>query len=604
MREIKGNIKGIRDSVIAELQKLYDMQSPQLVSQELAVKLADITEYINREISVYITRSGQIIEIAVGDNATVELPSFSGRRGAGRLSGIRCIHTHPGGNPYLSGVDISALKNNKYDAMVAIGVASPDFTQSTLTFGLITGIDSNENYTSECYGPYTIEETENINFVNTVSTIERILDKQTGTASLQVMAERAILIGMEWGRNDSLWTVDDSLEELKQLADTAGATVIKKFIQKRPKPDPAFFIGRGKVQELALYAQQENIDLCIFDDELSPAQQRNIESVMGIRILDRTALILDIFAQRARTNEGKLQVELAQLQYTLPRIMGKGLMLSMLGGGIGTRGPGETKLEVDRRRIRDRIAFIKDQIEKVKAVRSLHRSKRKKNNVFEVSLVGYTNAGKSTLLNTLTNSDIYAKDQLFATLDPTTRQLTLPNKQEIIITDTVGFIQRLPHQLIAAFRSTLEVVTEADLLVHVIDVSHELYKEQAAAVHEVLKEIGAETKPVITVYNKIDKLPPDSKLADRLALEEDTVCISAAKKLNLETLQQMIETHLKSKAVEVTLCIPYAETAKAAQLHETANVLEQEYTENGAVMKVILPVEDLEAYNEYILKSE
>lgn len=604
MREIKGNIKGIRDSVIAELQKLYDMQSPQLVSQELAVKLADITEYINREISVYITRSGQIIEIAVGDNATVELPTFSGRRGAGRLSGIRCIHTHPGGNPYLSGVDISALKNNKYDAMVAIGVVSPDFTKSELTFGLITGIDSNENYTAECYGPYSIEDAENINFVNTVSTIERILDKQTGTASLQVMSERAILIGMEWGRNDSLWTVDDSLEELKQLADTAGATVIKKFIQKRPKPDPAFFIGRGKVQELALYAQQENIDLCIFDDELSPAQQRNIESVMGIRILDRTALILDIFAQRARTNEGKLQVELAQLQYTLPRIMGKGLMLSRLGGGIGTRGPGETKLEVDRRRIRDRIAFIKDQIEKVKAVRSLHRSKRKKNNVFEVSLVGYTNAGKSTLLNTLTNSDIYAKDQLFATLDPTTRQLTLPNKQEIIITDTVGFIQRLPHQLIAAFRSTLEVVTEADLLVHVIDVSHELYKEQAAAVHEVLKEIGAETKPVITVYNKIDKLPPDSKLADRLALEEDTVCISAAKKLNLETLQQMIESHLKSKAVEVTLCIPYAETAKAAQLHETANVLEQEYTENGAVMKVILPVEDLEAYNEYILKSE
>ena len=552
MREIKGNIKGIRDSVIAELQKLYDMQSPQLVSQELAVKLADITEYINREISVYITRSGQIIEIAVGDNATVELPSFSGRRGAGRLSGIRCIHTHPGGNPYLSGVDISALKNNKYDAMVAIGVVSPDFTKSELTFGLITGIDSNENYTAECYGPYSIEDAENINFVNTVSTIERILDKQTGTASLQVMSERAILIGMEWGRNDSLWTVDDSLEELKQLADTAGATVIKKFIQKRPKPDPAFFIGRGKVQELALYAQQENIDLCIFDDELSPAQQRNIESVMGIRILDRTALILDIFAQRARTNEGKLQVELAQLQYTLPRIMGKGLMLSRLGGGIGTRGPGETKLEVDRRRIRDRIAFIKDQIEKVKAVRSLHRSKRKKNNVFEVSLVGYTNAGKSTLLNTLTNSDIYAKDQLFATLDPTTRQLTLPNKQEIIITDTVGFIQRLPHQLIAAFRSTLEVVTEADLLVHVIDVSHELYKEQAAAVHEVLKEIGAETKPVITVYNKIDKLPPDSKLADRLALEEDTVCISAAKKLNLETLQHMIESHLTSKAVEVT----------------------------------------------------
>lgn len=604
MREISGNLKGIRDSVIAELQKLYDMQSPQLVSQELALKLADITEFINREISVYITRSGQIIDIAVGDNTTVELPTFSGRRGAGRLSGIRCVHTHPGGNPYLSGVDISALKNNKYDAMVAIGVASPDFTKSTLTFGLITGIDSNENYTAECYGPLSFEEAENINFVNTVATIERILDKQTGTASLQVMSERAILIGMEWGRSDSLWTVEDSLEELKQLADTAGATVIKKFVQKRQKPDPAFFIGRGKVQELALFAQQENIDLCIFDDELSPAQQRNIENVMGIRILDRTALILDIFAQRARTNEGKLQVELAQLQYTLPRIMGKGLMLSRLGGGIGTRGPGETKLEVDRRRIRDRIAFIKEQIEKVKAVRTLHRTKRKKNNVFEVSLIGYTNAGKSTLLNTLTNSDIYAKDQLFATLDPTTRQLTLPNKQEIILTDTVGFIQRLPHQLIAAFRSTLEVVTEADLLVHVIDVSHDLYKEQAAAVHEVLKEIGAETKPVITVYNKIDKLPPDSMLAERLSQEEDTVCISAAKRLNLEALQQLIEAHLKSKAVEVTLSIPYAESAKAAQLHENTNVLSQEYTEQGTLMKVILPIEELENYNDYIVKSE
>ena len=380
--------------------------------------------------------------------------------------------------------------------------------------------------------------------------------------------------------------------------------VLGQMIQNLERPNTATLIGKGKVEELAEMAKNMEADTVIFNDELTGMQLRNLEDAGEVRVIDRTILILDIFASRATSKEGKLQVELAQLAFRMPRLTGFGKSLSRLGGGIGTRGPGETKLEVDRRRIRDRIAFIKDQIEKVKAVRSLHRSKRKKNNVFEVSLVGYTNAGKSTLLNTLTNSDIYAKDQLFATLDPTTRQLTLPNKQEIIITDTVGFIQRLPHQLIAAFRSTLEVVTEADLLVHVIDVSHELYKEQAAAVHEVLKEIGAETKPVITVYNKIDKLPPDSKLADRLALEEDTVCISAAKKLNLESLQQMLESHLRSKAVEVTLCIPYAETAKAAQLHETANVLEQEYTENGAVMKVILPVEDLEAYNEYILKSE
>lgn len=589
MREIKGNIKGIRDSVIAELQKLYDMQSPQLVSQELAVKLADITEYINREISVYITRSGQIIEIAVGDNATVELPSFSGRRGAGRLSGIRCIHTHPGGNPYLSGVDISALKNNKYDAMVAIGVVSPDFTKSELTFGLITGIDSNENYTAECYGPYSIEDAENINFVNTVSTIERILDKQTGTASLQVMSERAILIGMEWGRNDSLWTVDDSLEELKQLADTAGATVIKKFIQKRPKPDPAFFIGRGKVQELALYAQQENIDLCIFDDELSPAQQRNIESVMGIRILDRTALILDIFAQRARTNEGKLQVELAQLQYTLPRIMGKGLMLSRLGGGIGTRGPGETKLEVDRRRIRDRIAFIKDQIEKVKAVRSLHRSKRKKNNVFEVSLVGYTNAGKSTLLNKLTDAGVLSEDKLFATLDPTTRSMELPNGEKVLLTDTVGFIRKLPHNLIEAFKSTLEEAKYADIIVHVVDVSNPDYEQQMSTVYATLKQLGVEGKPVITLFNKCDVLPEKPAAKDLHA--DYTYNISAIRGNGLEAFKECIQEIILKSRIRIERVFPYSEAGKIQLIRQFGQLESEEYTEDGIKVLAYVPKE-------------
>lgn len=589
MREIKGNIKGIRDSVIAELQKLYDMQSPQLVSQELAVKLADITEYINREISVYITRSGQIIEIAVGDNATVELPTFSGRRGAGRLSGIRCIHTHPGGNPYLSGVDISALKNNKYDAMVAIGVASPDFTKSELTFGLITGIDSNENYTAECYGPYSIEDAENINFVNTVSTIERILDKQTGTASLQVMSERAILIGMEWGRNDSLWTVDDSLEELKQLADTAGATVIKKFIQKRPKPDPAFFIGRGKVQELALYAQQENIDLCIFDDELSPAQQRNIESVMGIRILDRTALILDIFAQRARTNEGKLQVELAQLQYTLPRIMGKGLMLSRLGGGIGTRGPGETKLEVDRRRIRDRIAFIKDQIEKVKAVRSLHRSKRKKNNVFEVSLVGYTNAGKSTLLNKLTDAGVLSENKLFATLDPTTRSMELPNGEKVLLTDTVGFIRKLPHNLIEAFKSTLEEAKYADIIVHVVDVSNPNYEQQMSTVYATLKQLGVEGKPVVTLFNKCDVLPEKPAAKDLHA--DYTYNISAVRGNGLEAFKECLQEIILKSRIRIERVFPYSEAGKIQLIRQFGQLESEEYTEDGIKVLAYVPKE-------------
>ena len=608
MSEILGNLKGIRNSVIEELKTLYDMKlsSGQLLSAELALKLADITEFINREVSVYITRSGQIIRVAVGSNETVELPAVEGRRGSSRLSGIRCVHTHPNGTPSLSGVDISALKANRFDCMIAIGVTAPDYTQSTLGFGMIVGMDENEQFVVENYGPLTMAEAETIYFPNLVTTVERILEKQTSSTSLAQAQERAVLVGMEYnGMLNTLgWTIEDSVEELKQLADTAGAQVVAKFMQKRPKPDPAFFIGKGKVQELALFVQQENIDLCIFDDELSPAQQRNIEQAMGIRVLDRTALILDIFAQRARTNEGKLQVELAQLQYNLPRIMGKGLSLSRLGGGIGTRGPGETKLEVDRRRIRDRIAYIKECIGKVKSVRTLHRAGRNKASVPTVSLVGYTNAGKSTLLNTLTNSDIYAKDQLFATLDPTTRQLDLPNKQQAILTDTVGFIQRLPHQLVAAFQSTLEEVVEADVLLHVIDVSHELYKEQSNAVYHVLDQIGAKDKTIITVYNKIDKLPADSALPTRLAQEENSICISAKANINLDKLLELIAENLKLKAVEEYFLIPYSDSAEAARLHNVGTVLEQEYLAEGTKLKVRLAADQLGEFEKYLSKGE
>ena len=608
MKEILGNLKGIRNSVIEELQTFYDIkiESGQLLNTELALKMADVTEFINREVSVYINRSGQVVSVAVGDNETVDLPNVESRRKNSRLNGIRCVHTHPNGNPALSGVDISALKSNRFDAMIAIGVTSPDYTQSTISFGMIVGLDNEENFIVENYGPLQISEAENIYFPNLVNTVERILDKQVSGTTLADRPERAILVGMEYnGMFDHLgWTVEDSVEELKQLADTAGAEVVARFIQKRPKPDPAFFIGKGKVQELALYVQQENIDLCIFDDELSPAQQRNIEQAMGIRVLDRTALILDIFAQRAHTNEGKLQVELAQLQYNLPRIMGKGLALSRLGGGIGTRGPGETKLEVDRRRIRDRIAYIKECIGKVKSVRTLHRAGRNKAQVPTVSLVGYTNAGKSTLLNTLTNSNIYAKNQLFATLDPTMRQLNLPDKQQVILTDTVGFIQRLPHQLVAAFQSTLEEVVESDILLHVIDVSHELYKEQSNAVYHVLDELGIKDKPIITVYNKIDKQEEGSNLAERLQQEENSVCISAKAKLNLDKLLQLICENLNLKAVEAYFLIPYDKSDKAAKLHSIGTVLEQEYLAEGTRLKVRLQTEQIGEFEEFLSKGE
>lgn len=603
MSEIYGSLKGIRNSVIEELKTFYELrlEDGQLLTTELAVRMADVSEYLNREVSVYVSRNGQVLAVAVGNDQSVELPPVEGRRSSSRLSGVRCVHTHPNGSPELSGVDISALKSNRFDAMIAIGVQAQDLASSLLTFGVITGIDEQEQYEVECYGPLTLAEAEGIRFPNLAATLERILEKQSGTASLAQSAERAMLVGMEYNGGASVlgWSAEDSLEELKQLADTAGAEVRAKFLQKRPKPDPAFFIGRGKVQELGLFAQQENIDLCIFDDELSPAQQRNIEQALGVRVLDRTALILDIFAQRARTNEGKLQVELAQLQYRLPRIMGKGLSLSRLGGGIGTRGPGETKLEVDRRHIRDRIAYLKECIAKVQSVRTLHRAGRTKANVPTVSLVGYTNAGKSTLLNTLTASDIYAQDQLFATLDPTTRQLELPDKQQALLTDTVGFIQRLPHQLVAAFRSTLEEVVEADVLLHVIDVSHELYKEQAAAVYSVLAELGAQDKTIITVYNKIDKLPPDSGLARRLAQEPDSVCISARSGLNLEQLLELIAAKLKLKSVEASFLIPYSDSAAVAQLHSAGTVLEQEYLAEGTQLRVRLEAEQVAQFAKY-----
>ena len=551
---------------------------------------------------MYLDRKGTVRSVAVGDSNTVSLPVLEGRRGPGRLSGIRCIHTHPGGNSALSGIDYSALRNNKYDLMAAIGVNDAKPEDSPVSFAIITGCDEYGQYVVEEYGPFPPKVAEELFLPNLLHLAEKLLAQQEDDHDrIADRPERAALISLEFGKQEGLWSAEDSLEELKQLAETAGAEVVAKFQQKRPKPDPGFFIGRGKVRDLALFAQQEDIDICIFDDELSPAQQRNLEQAIGVKVLDRTALILDIFAQRAQTREGKLQVELAQLQYTLPRIMGQGLALSRLGGGIGTRGPGETKLETDRRVIRDRIAYIKSCIGKVQSVRELHRHQRNRSNVPIVSLVGYTNAGKSTLLNTLTHADVYAQDQLFATLDPTTRQLDLPDKRQAILTDTVGFIQRLPHQLIAAVKPTLEETLEADLLLHVIDVSHPLYKEQCQAVYKVLEEVGAKDRPIISVYNKIDMLPEGSALAEQLALQPDTVCISAKEGIGLDTLLQMVAGHLEMKSMDLELLFPYTDSASAARMHELGTVLEQDYREDGVYMKVRLDTEEAKRWEKYCI---
>ena len=577
MKEVLGNTEGLKNNVIAMLEQLYQLRVPpwQLVSPEIAIQMAKITSAINREVNIFLDRKGNVLSVSVGDSNTVTLPDLPGRRGSGRLSGIRCIHTHPGGNSQLSGIDLSALRSHKYDLMAAIGVNDEKPEEFVFDFAIITGKDDYGQYTVQEYGVFKPDVLETLFLPNIISSAEKLLAVTDDNQKLEQRPERTILVSLEYGKQDRLWTSEDSLEELRQLAETAGAEVIAKFLQKRPKPDPGFFIGRGKVRDLALYAQQEDIDLCVFDEELSPAQQRNLEQSLGIKVLDRTALILDIFAQRAQTNEGKLQVELAQLQYTLPRIMGQGLSLSRLGGGIGTRGPGETKLETDRRMIRDRIAYIKGCIDKVQ------------------------------LLNVLTNSDVYEKDQLFATLDPTTRQLNLPDKRQAILTDTVGFIQRLPHQLIAAFKSTLEETLDADLLVHVIDVSHPLYKEQSEAVYRVLQETGVQDKPILSVFNKIDKLPDESSgFLEQLRSVPDSVCISAKKRIGLETLLTAISDSLKLKAIEVTLLIPYSESGTAARLFEEGTVLSQDYEAEGIKMKVRLQANDVERWQKFINNCE
>ena len=603
MREILGNKDNLKTKIVVALEALYDLTVPQgqLLTIELASAMVQISDEINREVSVYISRSGQISSVAVGSDTQVDLPRLRERRGKNRLNGYRCIHTHPSGSSNLSGVDISALKDLHFDAMAALGWQGPN-SPVLVSFGVIVDINDNDDAVVQEFGPFTLKESCSLGFGNLLTTIEHFLGKKSRSHNLVEEPERAMLMALDWGQEKQLWSSEDSLDELAILAKTAGANVIGRFSQKRPKPDPAYFIGYGKVRELVLYAQQEEIDLCIFDDELSPAQQRNLEKILGTRVIDRTGLILDIFAQRASTNEGKMQVELAQLKYNLPRIMGQGLELSRLGGGIGTRGPGETKLEVDRRKIRERISIIEQQIAKMGAVRTLHRNKREKNSVPRIGLVGYTNAGKSTLLNVLTNSDIYTQDQLFATLDPTTRQLELADKQEAVLTDTVGFIQRLPHQLVAAFKSTLEEVTEADLLLHVVDLSHPLYKEQMSSVFQVLKELDAIDKTIITVYNKIDKIPDNESLCNRLNQEDNTVCISAKDNIGLDKLLNLISQNLRLNSVEVQLLFPYEESAKAAKLHDLCTVLKQEYTEKGIVLDVRMTKDLLADYDKYCVK--
>jgi GTP-binding protein HflX len=416
-------------------------------------------------------------------------------------------------------------------------------------------------------------------------------------------AERAGLVGCYFNSRYRE-QAEESLRELEALAQAAGAGVVQRLLQERPAPDPVFFVGSGKADELRRLAESEEVDLIIFDEELSPGQQRNLERKIGCKILDRTQLILDIFARRARTREGQLQVELAQLSYLLPRLTGKGTLLSRLGGGIGTRGPGETKLEMDRRRIRNRIARLRRELEQVQMHRQLQRARRQGIPVPIVALVGYTNAGKSTLFNALTRAGTEESSRLFATLDPLLRRLVLPNRLEVVLSDTVGFVRKLPHDIVAAFRATLEEVREANLLLHVIDVSNPHWREQAAAVEEVLAQLDVTKTPAIAVYNKSDLLPARLPEPATPLPGHRSVLVSARKETGIDALMQEIMQELESYAMEVELLIPYDKAGILSRLHDQGRILDEAHEEGGIRVKVTIPRSAARSIHRYLLHKE
>ena len=583
-KEVYGDLTNVKGAIVKELEALYEMRVPreQLATAELDAAMVGITEAIGREVAVYLSRQGRVLAVSVGDTATVDLPEVKSRRTL-RLSGVRCLHTHPGGDTRLSDPDLSSLRRLRFDVMAAIGRSADGEVTGSLAF--FTGTKRADGTPElSMVGPLAERPFLRIHLGRLVATIDKKLAAQDGHATAKTH-ETAILAGLDCGDGRA----DTSMEELARLTATAGAEVVGTCLQRKERPDAAFFLGRGKVHDIAMAAQETDATMLVLDDEITPSQQRNLENAIGIKVLDRTALILDIFAQRARTREGKLQVELAQLRYHLPRLGGLGFVLSRLGGGIGARGPGESKLELDRRRIRTRIHVVEQQMREVRKNRALHQRRRKSSTLPLVALVGYTNAGKSTLLNRLTGAEAFAEDKLFATLDPLTRHLELAGGQEILLTDTVGFIQKLPHTLVPAFQATLEEVQEADLLLHVVDAASSQAEAQIASVTEVLRDIQAETKPTLFVFNKIDQLPEAAEAPQAFAAllhDREGVLVSAQTGQGTDALLEKISAFFRRQRQTMELLLPFAAGAFLSRLHAASAVRAEEYTEQGVRVTV------------------
>jgi GTP-binding protein HflX len=565
---INGNIQGIRQSVLEQMEAMLEIECDRdtFLPEELLLKLARFTGLLGREIAVYISRGGSILDVTVGDSGTVSLGEVKERRSLTRLSGVRCIHTHPGGDSTLSSVDLQSLQRLKLDAMAALGVTE-EGEATALSVAFLDEPAEAGQYKLLLTKPFAPGRIPQSGLMEQIRDADRRIADALPPSDRTV--ERALVVGLADSEDAP------SLLELERLAETAGAQVAARICQNRAKMDSATYIGSGKARDLSLLVGSADIDLIIVDDELTGAQVRNLEEIVGCRVVDRTALILDIFAQRASSREGKLQVELAQMKYQLPRLSGLGVVMSRLGGGIGTRGPGETKLEVDRRRIRRRITDITRELSEVKRQRNQRRERRERNEVPVVAIVGYTNAGKSSLLNLLSGANVAAEDKLFMTLDPVTRRLTLPCGMDCLMVDTVGFISKLPHDLVNAFQSTLEEALYADLLLIVQDISDENFLQQQEVVFQVLSDLGAGDKPMLRVLNKHD-LAPEAHV-DR----EGAVLLSAKTGEGVDELLDAIQTRLRRAHRTLELDVPYLKGDVVSYLHKYGTVQSEDYTETG-----------------------
>lgn len=550
MSILSGNLNGLKPVQLKNLSKLSKrrLNPQQIISNEYARALTDISNDISRQLGVLINRKGYAEHVIVGDSHKIVLPDLKRSRiGRKRFRGLRLLHTHLK-DEGLTQDDLTDLAILRLDLVAAISFNIKGLPVNVYMAHLLPHNNQGELWRIfPRMHPAQLSE----NFLELIGALEEEFSKQVKSRSQKLNKNRALLIGV-YTRDDSV--EKNRLEELRSLAETAGINSIDSIIQIRPAFDPKFFMGRGKLMDTVLYSLQHDIEMLIFDKELTPTQAKAISDFTDLKIIDRTQLILDIFAQHATTNDGKLQVEMAQLKYLTSRLSEKDDNMSRLTGGIGGRGPGETKLEIGKRRVQERIARLENQLKKLRSRRDIKRRKRKKSAIPVVSIIGYTNAGKSTLLNSLTNSNVLAENKLFATLDPTTRRVRFPEEREIVLSDTVGFIQDLPPTLLNAFKATLEELNDSNLLIHVVDISSNQIENQIGTINSLLKTLELDEIPMVTVFNQIDKFSAKylsqriNYLEARLGIDPKRSIYASAKKLeNLPTLLALIEDNLWGK---------------------------------------------------------